>query len=107
MRVNAGSLNIMNSLYSQQNKLNAGGSAGRGLGLNVQNKGTASSGWQQGSGSIDIDSSTSVRKQMQQQLRELFEKQQNKNNILPLQKGKEKILHGMATVPGASFSRNT
>lgn len=82
MRVNAGSLNIMNSLYSQQNKLNAGGSAGRGLGLNAQNKGTASTGWQQGSGSIDIDSSTSVRKQMQQQLRDLFEKQQNKNNYL-------------------------
>lgn len=81
MRVNSGSLNIMNSLYSQQNRMNTRGSAAGGLGSSVQNSG-AKSGWQQGSGSIDIDSSTSVRKQMQQQLRELFEKQQNKGNVL-------------------------
>lgn len=81
MRVNAGSFNVMNSLYSQQNTMNTRGSAGGGLNSAAKNTG-ARSGWQQGSGSIDIDSSTSVRKQMQQQLRELFEKQQNTNNFL-------------------------
>lgn len=80
MRVNAGSFNIMNSLYSQQNRNSNGGSVG---GLNSAAAGkSAQSGWKQGSGSIDIDSSTSVRKQMQQQLRELFDKQQAKGNLL-------------------------
>ena len=80
MRVNAGSFNIMNSLYSQQNRNSNGGSVG---GLNSVAAGkSAQSGWKQGSGSIDIDSSTSVRKQMQQQLRELFDKQQAKGNLL-------------------------
>ncbi len=80
MRINSGSFNVMNSLYSQQNKMNARGSAG---GLNTgANNSSAKSGWQQGSGTIDIDSSTSVRKQMQQQLRELFDKQQAKGNLL-------------------------
>ena len=80
MRINSGSFNVMNSLYSQQNKMNAQGLSG---GLNSAAAGkSAQAGWQQGSGSIDINSSTSVRKQMQQQLRELFDKQQAKGNLL-------------------------
>ncbi|MCR4807708.1 MAG: hypothetical protein K5857_08535 [Lachnospiraceae bacterium] len=83
MRINSGSSSYMNSLLMQQNNNTARASSG-GLVSAVSNKGNATSGWQKGSAGIDIESGTSVRKQMQQQLRDLFEKQQKTNVLTPM-----------------------
>ena len=72
----------MNSLFAQQNNTSSKVSTVGGLNSSAKNNGSLSSGWQTGSNSVELDSQTSVRKQMQQQLRELFDKQQNKNNLL-------------------------
>ncbi|MCR5357592.1 MAG: hypothetical protein K6E63_09370 [Lachnospiraceae bacterium] len=74
MRINDQSYNLINTFKNQ--------TAGRGLnmpsGSGKKGNGGITEQWVTGSASLDINSKTDVRKQMQQQLRELFEKERTK-----------------------------
>lgn len=76
--------NLLNSLYTQSAKGYGKSSvASGGFNNNALNSGNdLHSGWTKGSANIDINSKTSVRKQMQDQLRELFEKECAKTSPL-------------------------
>ena len=67
--------NLLNSLYSQSASANKG-AAGGGINNNQTNMGnTANNGWNTGTAKVDVNAKESVRKQMQDQLRNLFEKE--------------------------------
>lgn len=74
MRINTQSYNLINQMYNNP----AGVSSKTQAGLIKQGNSKLTGGWSQGSATLELDSKTSVRKQMQEQLRELFEKERTK-----------------------------
>lgn len=83
MRIQGSNINLISSLYTQKNNRNGMPASSGGFNNSVSNKGSdLRSGWVRGSANIDIDSTTSVRKQMQDQLRNLFEKERSKTSPL-------------------------
>ena len=83
MRINPNNQysNLMNSLNTKSVSGGRGTSAGVGTNSARTGGNTLTSQWTKGSASLDINSSTSVRKQMQDQLRNLFEKERSKTQM--------------------------
>ncbi|MBR4719035.1 MAG: hypothetical protein IKP31_02205 [Lachnospiraceae bacterium] len=83
MRIQNQNSNLINSLYSQSVKRNGMSAASGGFKSSAQSSGNdLYSGWSTGTANLDINSKTSVRKQMQDQLRNLFEKERAKTSPL-------------------------
>ncbi len=88
MRIGSNGYNLINSIYTQQG---AGGRMMTQPGKDPMQGGSAGSGWQKGTAVIDPDSKVSVRKQMQDQIRNLFEKEQSKGQNFALENNTDAV----------------
>ena len=87
--------NLLNSLYSQSMGAGREKASGSGINNNQTNMGNKiNSGWNIGTAGVDVNAKESVRKQMQDQLRNLFEKEKANSGGMNLISGSDSSVNG-------------
>lgn len=86
--------NLMNSLYAQSAGNGRGTAAGSMNNSQTNMGNTTNTGWNIGTAKVDVNAKESVRKQMQDQLRNLFEKEKANSGGMSLMSGADNPVNG-------------